>query len=221
MIQVFNLCKYYARDSAAILDITFKIAKGDFVYLTGPSGAGKSTLLKLLYCAEPPSRGQMLINGLNLTRISPARIARFRRVLGVVFQDFKLLNSRSVYENVAFPLEIQGRRSAEIRQKVYQTLKVVGLEHRLNRLPLELSGGEQQRVAIARALVVDPLVLLADEPTGNLDPEKSEQIIELFRGANARGSTVLLATHDRDMIRRHPRRVLTLEGGRLVEDRSP
>lgn len=221
MIQVFNLCKSYSRDSAAITDITFKISKGDFVYLTGPSGAGKSTLLKLLYCAEQPSRGQMLINGLNLTRISPARIARFRRVLGVVFQDFKLLNSRSVYENVAFPLEIQGRRSGEIRQKVYQTLKVVGLEHRLNRLPLELSGGEQQRVAIARALVVDPLVLLADEPTGNLDPEKSEQIVELFRGANARGSTVLLATHDREMIRRHPRRVLTLDGGRLVEDRSP
>jgi len=221
MIQVFNLSKSYTRDSAAVTDITFKIAKGDFVYLTGPSGAGKSTLLKLLYCAEKPSRGQMLINGLNLTRISPARIARFRRILGVVFQDFKLLNSRSVYENVAFPLEIQGRRSVEIRQKVYQTLKVVGLEHRLNRLPLELSGGEQQRVAIARALVVDPLVLLADEPTGNLDPEKSEQIMELFRGANARGSTVLLATHDREIIRRHPRRLLTLEGGRLVEDRNP
>jgi cell division transport system ATP-binding protein len=209
------------RESAALSDITFRVPKGDFVYLTGPSGAGKSTLLKLLYCAEKANRGQIIINGVNLSRLPVLRVARFRRSLGVVFQDFKLLNTRSVFENVSLPLEIQGKRSQEIRQKVYQTLKVVGLEHRSSRFPLELSGGEQQRVAIARALVVDPLVLLADEPTGNLDPEKGEQIIDLFRGANARGSTVLLATHDREMIRRFPRRVLTLDGGRLVEDRSP
>lgn len=221
MIQVYNLSKAYTRESSALSDITFRVPKGDFVYLTGPSGAGKSTLLKLLYCAEKVNRGQIIINGINLSRLSAPRVARFRRSLGIVFQDFKLLNSRSVFENVALPLEIQGRNRPEIRQKVYQTLKVVGLEHRSNRHPLELSGGEQQRVAIARALIVDPLVLLADEPTGNLDPERGEQIIELFRGANARGSTVLLATHDREMIRRFPRRVLTLDNGRLVDDRTP
>jgi cell division transport system ATP-binding protein len=198
-----------------------KIPKGDFVYITGSSGAGKSTLLKLLYGAEKPNRGQILIDGQNLTRMSPARISLLRRRMGVVFQDFKLLTTRTVFENVAFPLEIQGKKRYEISKKVYQSIKQVGLEHKLQRHPLELSGGEQQRVAIARALVVDPLVLLADEPTGNLDPEVTVEILELFRGANARGTTVLLATHDREMIRRFPRRLIVLEGGRLVDDRTP
>jgi cell division transport system ATP-binding protein len=221
MIQIYNVGRAYQKDSAALDDITLKIPKGDFVYITGPSGAGKSTLLKLLYGAEKPNRGQILIDGQNLTRMKPARISLLRRRMGVVFQDFKLLNTRTVYENVAFPLEIQGRKRYEISKKVYQTIKQVGLEHKLHRHPLELSGGEQQRVAIARALVVDPLVLLADEPTGNLDPEVTVEILELFRGANARGTTVLLATHDREMIHRFPRRLIVLEGGRLVEDRTP
>lgn len=221
MIQLYNVNKAYGRDAAALADVTFKIGKGEFVYLTGPSGAGKSTLLKLLYGAERPSRGQILINGMQLARLQRGGIARLRRLLGVVFQDFKLIHSRSVFENVALPLEIQGRTRSDIRLKVTQALRYVGLEHRESRLPLELAGGEQQRVAIARALVVDPLVLLADEPTGNLDPERSEQIIELFKGANARGTTVLLATHARDLIRRFPRRVLVLDGGRMVEDRTP
>jgi cell division transport system ATP-binding protein len=141
--------------------------------------------------------------------------------MGIVFQDFKLLNSRTVFENVAFPLEVQGKRRLDVSTKVFQALKMVGLEHKLQRLPLELSGGEQQRVAVARALVVDPLVLIADEPTGNLDPEVTLDIMDLFKGANARGSTVLLATHDREMIRRFPRRVITLEHGRLAEDKTP
>jgi cell division transport system ATP-binding protein len=221
MIQIYNVSRAYQKDSSALDDITMKIPKGDFVYITGSSGAGKSTLLKLLYGAEKPNRGQILIDGQNLTRMSPARISLLRRRMGVVFQDFKLLTTRTVFENVAFPLEIQGRKRYEISKKVYQSIKQVGLEHKLQRHPLELSGGEQQRVAIARALVVDPLVLLADEPTGNLDPEVTVEILELFRGANARGTTVLLATHDREMIRRFPRRLIVLEGGRLVDDRTP
>jgi len=221
MIQIYNVGKAYQKDSAALEEVTLKIPKGDFVYITGPSGAGKSTLLKLLYGAEKPNRGQILIDGQNLTRMGASRIPLLRRRLGIVFQDFKLLSARTIYENVAFPLEVQGKKRFEISKKVYQALKQVGLEHKLQRRPLELSGGEQQRVAIARALVVDPIVLLADEPTGNLDPEATLAIMELFRGANARGTTVLLATHDREMIRRFPRRQIVLEGGRLVEDRTP
>ncbi|OHB33711.1 MAG: cell division ATP-binding protein FtsE [Desulfuromonadaceae bacterium GWC2_58_13] len=221
MIQIYNVSKAYRKDSAALSDLNLKIPKGDFVYITGPSGAGKSTLLKLLYAAEKPSRGQILINGQNITRMSGGRIPELRRHMGIVFQDFKLLNSRTIFENVAFPLEVQGKKRFEVSKKVFQTLKLVGLEHKLQCLPLELSGGEQQRVAVARALVVDPLVLIADEPTGNLDPDVTLDIMDLFKGANARGSTVLLATHDREMIRRFPRRVITLENGRLVDDRTP
>ncbi len=221
MIQIYNVCKSYQKDSSALEDINLKIPKGDFVYLTGASGAGKSTLLKLLYCAERPSRGQILINGQNITRMGVSKVPMLRRRLGIVFQDFKLLNRRTVFENVAFPLEVQGKKRYEVSKKVYQTLKLVGLEHKLQRHPLELSGGEQQRVAVARALVVDPLVLIADEPTGNLDFKVTLEIMELFKGANARGSTVVLATHDMEMIRRFPRRVISLDQGRLVEDHTP
>jgi cell division transport system ATP-binding protein len=221
MIQLFNVCKAYQRDQNALSDITLKIEKGEFVYLTGPSGAGKSTLLKLLYCAERPTRGQILVNGMNITRFGPSRIPYLRRNLGIIFQDFKLLNRRTIYENVAFPLEIQGRKRFEISKKVYQTLKSVGLEHRLNQHPLQLSGGEQQRVAVARALVVDPLILLADEPTGNLDPEVTLDIMELFKIANSRGTTIVMATHDRGLINQFPRRVVSLEAGSLATDDMP
>ncbi|PLX92215.1 MAG: cell division ATP-binding protein FtsE [Desulfuromonas sp.] len=218
MIQLFNVCKSYGREQRALDGVNLKIPKGDFVYITGPSGAGKSTLLKLFYGGEKPSRGQILVNGMNVTRMGGARIAQLRRRIGIVFQDFKLLSSRTVFENVAFPLEVQGRKRYEISKKVFQVLKHVGLEHALQKTPLALSGGEQQRVAIARALVVDPLVLIADEPTGNLDQEVSLEIMELFRTANARGSTVILATHDRGMISRFPRRQVILEQGRLAGD---
>ena len=221
MIQLFNVCKAYQRDQNALSDITLKIDKGEFVYLTGPSGAGKSTLLKLLYCAERPTRGQILVNGRNITRLGPSRIPYLRRNLGIIFQDFKLLNRRTVYENVAFPLEIQGRKRFEISKKVYQTIKSVGLEHRMNHYPLQLSGGEQQRVAVARALVVDPLILLADEPTGNLDPDVTLDIMELFKTANARGTTIVMATHDRSLIRQFPRRVVSLDTGSLATDDLP
>jgi cell division transport system ATP-binding protein len=220
MIQIYNVCKNYSKDSAALDQITLKIPKGDFVFITGPSGAGKSTLLKLLYAGERPNRGQILIDGRNVTRMSGHQVPFLRRKMGVVFQDFKLIAGRTIYENVAFALEVQGRKRYEISKKVYAALKNVGLEHKLNRYPLELSGGEQQRVAVARALVVDPMILIADEPTGNLDPETTIELMELFKSANARGSTVLMATHDRDLIRRYPRRIVTLENGRLTEDRE-
>jgi cell division transport system ATP-binding protein len=152
--------------------------------------------------------------------MSGRQVPFLRRKMGVVFQDFKLIAGRTIYENVAFALEVQGRKRYEISKKVYAALKNVGLEHKLNRYPLELSGGEQQRVAVARALVVDPMILIADEPTGNLDPETTIELMELFKSANARGSTVLMATHDRDLIRRYPRRIVTLENGRLTEDRE-
>lgn len=221
MIQLYNVCMSYQKDSTALSDLSLKIPKGDFVYMTGPSGAGKSTLLKLLYGAEKPSRGQILVNGLNVTRMRAWRIPQLRRRLGIVFQDFKLLSSRTLFENVAFPLEILGKKRYEISNRVYQALKHVGLQGKLNRLPLQLSGGEQQRAAIARALVTEPLILLADEPTGNLDDEVTVEIMELFKSANARGTTVLLATHNREIIRRFPRRVVVLDKGRVAEDRTP
>jgi len=221
MIQLFNVCKSYERDQYALKDITLKIDKGEFIYLTGPSGAGKSTLLKMLYCAEKPTRGQILVNGRNITRYGAARIPHLRRNIGIVFQDFMLLKRRTIYENVAFPLEVQGRKRFEISKKVYQTLKSVGLEHKLNHHPLQLSGGEQQRVAVARALVVDPLILLADEPTGNLDPDVTLDIMELFKSANARGTTIIMATHDRGLIRQFPRRVVSLTAGSMANDDLP
>ncbi len=221
MIRIYNVVKKYQKDSAALNDINLRILKGEFVYITGPSGAGKSTLMKLLFCAEKPSRGQILINSQNITRMRLSQIPYLRRRLGVVFQDFKLLNNRTILENVSFPLEIQGKKRYEISKKVYQTLKLVGLEKHLHKHPLQLSGGEQQRVAIARALVMDPLILLADEPTGNLDAKVTEDIMELFKGANARGTTVIMATHNQEVIRRYPRRVISLLEGRVERDTTP
>jgi cell division transport system ATP-binding protein len=221
MIQLYNVTKKYSGDSAAVKDVTLQIDKGDFIYITGASGAGKTTLLRMLYAAEKPTRGQILVDGQNISRIRSRQIPYLRRKIGVVFQDFKLLQSRSVYENVAFALEAQGKKRYEVSKKVYQALKEVGLEHRLKRKPLELSGGEQQRIAIARALVVDPLILLADEPSGNLDQDVTFEIMELFKRANARGTTVLLATHDHSLNQRFPRRVLTLDKGQLIGDQRP
>jgi len=221
MIQLYNVTKKYGGDSVAVKDISLQIDKGEFVYITGASGAGKTTLLRLLYAAEKPTKGQILIDRQNVSRIRSRQIPFLRRKIGVVFQDFKLLQSRSVYENVAFALEAQGKKRYEVSKKVYQSLKEVGLEHRLQRKPLELSGGEQQRIAVARALVVDPLILLADEPSGNLDQDVTFEIMELFKRANARGTTVLLATHDHSLNQRFPRRVLTLDEGKLIGDQPP
>jgi len=221
MIRICNLSKSYQKDSAALCDINLAIGKGEFVYVTGPSGAGKSTLLRMLFCGEKPNRGQILINGRNVTRMRTSQIPYLRRQLGVVFQDFKLIKNRTLLENVSFPLEVQGKKRHEVSKKVFQALKMVGLENHLKKYPLEISGGEQQRAAIARALVVDPMVLLADEPTGNLDDQTTQEIMELFKIANARGTTVLMATHNQELIRRHPRRVIVLRQGRVVEDFMP
>lgn len=208
----------YQRDMAALNDVTLKVPKGDFVFVTGPSGAGKSTLLKLVYAALSPSKGQVIVDGQNVTRMTRSQIPLLRRSIGVVFQDFKLLPNRTVLENVAITLEVLGWGKRDIGKKVHHILRLMGIEHKINATPLRLSGGEQQRVALARALVNDPKILLADEPTGNLDDENKEQILTIFREANIRGTTVMVATHDRRVIENSHKRVIILDKGRLVED---
>jgi cell division transport system ATP-binding protein len=218
MIQLFHVQKRYGAEAPALSDVSLEIRKGEFVFLTGPSGAGKSTLLRLVFCAEPPTEGQLLVFGRNVARIRTSSIPFVRRSIGVVFQDFKLLEHRTLAENVAFPLQVKGVRPAEVQRRVVQALRGVGLEHRAERFPLSLSGGEQQRAAVARALVGDPALLLADEPTGNLDADRTAEVLQLLEGANARGTTVVVATHDRALLARHKKRVVTLEGGRVVSD---
>jgi len=218
MIELYHLSKTYEREIIALADINLKVNKGEFVYITGPSGAGKTTLLKLLFVAERPSGGQILISGRNITRIKARDIPYLRRQIGVVFQDFKLIPHWTVFQNVAFVLEIMGGKRKEIRRRVRETLKRVQLHHRIDSYPLKLSGGEQQRIAIARALINQPQILLADEPTGNLDPDITHEIIKFFVEINDRGTTVLFATHDRNLIATYPRRVVALNQGRLVSD---
>ena len=215
MIQLFRVCKEYGRFRHALSDVTCSIERGEFVFLTGPSGAGKSTFLKLLFRDEPPTSGQILVNGRNIGVLPSSQIPYFRRTIGVVFQDFKLIARKSVFENIAFVQNVLGLPRAEQKRRAYQVLKRVGLHHQMNALPAELSGGEQQRVAIARAIVNEPTLLLADEPTGNLDPMLAEEIMRLFAEINIRGTTVLVATHDFELIRRMGKRVLTLDRGRL------
>ncbi len=221
MIQLFNIGKIYQNGAPALHDISLKIPDGDFVYITGSSGAGKSTLLRLLYCAEKPSRGQILMGERNTTRLRGRNVSYLRRDIGFVFQDFKLLNSRTVFENVALPLQVQGLSRHEISTRVYQMLQYVGLEYKLQRKPLELSGGEQQRVAIARAMIVNPRLLLADEPTGNLDQELAVEIMEMFTRINETGTTVLIATHDKEMLELFPHRTVVLHAGNVVSDTTP
>lgn len=218
MIQLHNVFMSYQRDATALNGVSLQIPKGDFVFLTGTSGAGKSTLLRLLYVALKPTRGQVVVDGQNITRLTPSQIPYLRRNIGVVFQDFKLLPNRTVLENVAITLEVLGWGKKEIGKKAYHILKQVGLEHKVNATPLRLSGGEQQRVALARALVNDPKILLADEPTGNLDEENKAQILNFFKEANIRGTTVVVATHDRRLIESSHKRVVLLDKGHVVED---
>jgi len=218
VIQLFHVTKEYPGDGPALQDVTLTVEKGEFVFLTGPSGAGKSTLLKLIFCAEPASSGQLLLFGRNVAKIAPRAVPYVRRNIGVVFQDFKLLPQRTVAENVALPLEVRGLPDRDIRRKVRGLLRQVGLEHRAEKFPPSLSGGEQQRVAVVRALAADPALLLADEPTGNLDPERTLEVMDLLYGANARGTTVVVATHDRSLLERYKKRVVALVRGRLVSD---
>jgi cell division transport system ATP-binding protein len=190
------------------------------VFLTGASGAGKTTFLKLIYCEEVPSEGNILVNGRNVSHLPRHKIPYLRRTIGVVFQSFRLIQRKTVFENVAYLPRILGLDAKSQKKLAYETLRQVGLAHRMNAFPRQLSGGEQQRVAVARALINQPEILLADEPTGNLDPELSEEILRLFLDINLRGTTVIFATHDRELIARVGRRVLTLEASRLVEDRN-
>jgi cell division transport system ATP-binding protein len=201
----------------ALQDLSLTVEKGEFVFLTGPSGAGKSTLLRLLLVQERPTEGDLFVNGHDLTSLSRGNVQEYRRGVGFIFQDFKLIPTRTVFENVAFVLEVLGVPSGQQRRRAFQVLKWVGLQHRINAYPRDLSGGEQQRIAIARALVNDPALVLADEPTGNLDPDLSLEIMNLLREVNAGGTTVVVATHDRELIRLVGRRTITLDQGRVVE----
>ena len=217
MIETRRLSKVYSRGLYALRDLTLNVEKAEFVFLTGPSGAGKSTFLRLLLMQERPTEGEVFVNGHNLALLSRREIQEYRRGIGFVFQDFKLIPSRTVLENISFVPEVLGVPAANQRRRAFQVLKWVGLQHRMNSYPKDLSGGEQQRVAIARALVNDPAVLIADEPTGNLDPDLSLEIMNLLREINAGGTTVLVATHDRELIRLVGRRTITLDQGRVVE----
>lgn len=217
MIQLFHVSKYYDR-RPALFDVTLQIEKGEFVLLMGPSGAGKTTLLKLLFCAERPDEGQILVQNRNVARIKPSQVPSLRRTMGFVFQDFKLLPKKNVFENVALPLMVQGVSSFDTKRKVAEALKAVGIEHKKESRPAMLSAGEQQRVCIARAIVNGPLILLADEPTGNMDPDLAGEIMELFKTINARGTTVMIATHNRQVVEQVNRRVVTLVQGHLASD---
>ncbi|HXH12150.1 MAG TPA: cell division ATP-binding protein FtsE [Alphaproteobacteria bacterium] len=216
MIQMFHVFKSFSARLSALEDITFRVEPGEFVFLTGPSGAGKTTLLRLLYAAERPDRGQIVVNGRNVTRLSRRSIPTFRRSIGIVFQDFKLLPTKTAFENVAFAQRVLAIPERLVRRRVAQVLTRVGLSHKKDALPQELSGGEQQRVALARALVNEPALILADEPTGNLDDGLAQEILALLYEVNADGTTVLIATHDRQLVASTPGRVLTLDHGRLL-----
>jgi cell division transport system ATP-binding protein len=217
MIEAHRISKTYARGVYALRDLTLRIDKGDFIFLTGPSGAGKSTLLRLLLRRDVPTEGQLIVGGRNLAELTPRQVQAYRRSVGFVFQDFKLLQNKTVLQNVALVPRVLGMPPSQQQRRTFQVLKWVGLQHRMSAYPLELSGGEQQRVAIARAIVNDPIIILADEPTGNLDPDLSLEIMNLFREINARGTTVVVATHDRELIRRVGRRSVTLNHGQIAE----
>jgi cell division transport system ATP-binding protein len=217
MIQLIHVSKYYDR-RAALADVTLDIEKGEFVLLMGPSGSGKSTLLRILIGAEQPDDGHVFVQGKNVTKLKSSEIPYLRRKVGTVFQDFRLLPKKSVFDNVALPLLVQGASAADIRRKVTEALRAVGVDHKRDQLPIGLSTGEQQRVCVARAIVNGPVVLLADEPTGNLDPVLTSEIMELFKLINARGTTVVVATHDPLVMAQVNRRVIKLSQGMLVPE---
>ncbi len=217
-VRMYQVSKSYLAGTYALRDVSLEIDRGELVFLTGSSGAGKTTLLELLFAAERPTEGQILVLGRNIARLRDGAVPALRRRVGVVFQDFKLLPNRTVEENVSMSLDVVGTSRREARARVFAMLKQVGLQQRRYHHPMSLSGGEQQRVAIARALVAEPEILLADEPTGNLDPELTIEIMDLIAAAATRGTTVLVATHDHSLIDRYRKRTLRLEAGRLIED---
>ncbi|NQZ01545.1 MAG: cell division ATP-binding protein FtsE [Bdellovibrionales bacterium] len=217
MIQFQHTYKTYVGDVCALKDVNLNIDKGEFVFLTGPSGAGKTTLFKLISAFDKATSGSVKVAGYDLNRVKPTEIPYFRRRIGVVYQDFKLLKNRTVFENVAIPLEVLGFKPTVIESRVAEILSRVSLSNKKMSFPEQLSGGEQQRVAIARAVVHQPGVLIADEPTGNLDPTLSEEIMDLLESVNAQGTTVFVATHDHSMVQRRNKRVIEIDGGEVGE----
>lgn len=219
MIEFNHVNKVYENGSLALEDVSIHIDKGEFVLICGASGAGKSTFIKLLSHEVMPDSGTVIVNDIDVTKLKKRKIPYLRRRLGTVFQDFRLLPNKTVFENIAFALEVIEEKPKIIREKVSRVLEMVGLPHKANDLPQDLSGGEQQRVAIARAIVNKPLILIADEPTGNLDPNTSRDIMDLFKTINNSGTTIVMVTHDMEMVRYLNKRVIALEAGRVVSDR--
>jgi len=218
MIEMQNVYKTYPNGVKAINGISIKINQGEFAYIVGPSGAGKSTFIKMMYREEKPSSGNIIVNGANVAKIKDSRVPIFRRHIGVVFQDFKLLPKLTVYENIAFALEVIEQSPEEIKKRVLEVLELVKLKGKMDSFPDELSGGEQQRVSIARSIVSSPKVVIADEPTGNLDPETSWEIMDIFEEINKRGTTILMATHNREIVNAIRKRVIAIENGNVVRD---
>ena len=218
MIEMENVYKKYPNGVVAANGISVQIKQGEFVYVVGPSGAGKSTFIKMMYREEVPTKGNIMINGVNLAKLKESRVPYLRRQIGVVFQDYKLLPTLTVFENIAFAMEVIEEHPAQIKKRVMETLDLVGLKHKARMLPTELSGGEQQRVSIARSIVNSPKVVIADEPTGNLDPETSWDIMNIFDEINRRGTTVVMATHNKDIVNRIKHRVIAIESGTISRD---
>ena len=217
MIQLYHVTKTYDELHRAVVDVSVRIEPGEFCFLTGASGAGKSTILRLLYREELPTSGQIVVNGRNITAIPDRQVPFLRRTLGIVFQDFRLIPRMTVLENILFVQRARGEEGREVRRRAFAALKQVGLAHRTTSYPSQLSGGEQQRLAIARAICGNPTILLADEPTGNLDPDLALEVMELFADFHSRGATVVVATHDRELVTRFGRRVIHLDHGRIAE----
>ncbi len=217
MIELYHIWKQYEPPNWALSDITLEIRDGDFYFVTGPSGSGKTTLLKIIFRELIPTQGQILIDGVNILRIPDHKIYKLRRKIGIVFQDFRLLFHRRVFDNVAIVLQVLGISRKELRRRVFNALRMVNLHHKMWEYPAHLSYGEQQRVAIARAVVNNPKILLADEPTGNLDPELAFEIMELFKEINRQGTTVIVGTHDRELIRHFGNKIIFLYKGKLIK----
>ncbi|MFB6468954.1 cell division ATP-binding protein FtsE [Cytobacillus sp. Hz8] len=218
MIEMQDVYKKYPNGVIAANGIDVRIKQGEFVYVVGPSGAGKSTFIKMMYREEKPTKGTIMINGVNLGKLRNNRVPQLRRNIGVVFQDFKLLPTLTVFENIAFALEVIEEQPKAIKRHVMETLDLVGLKHKARMLPTELSGGEQQRVSIARSIVNSPKVVIADEPTGNLDPDTSWEIMNIFEEINTRGTTLVMATHNREIVNTIKHRVIAIESGRIARD---
>ena len=220
LIEVRNVYKQYRNGVTALCDINLSIPKGDFVFVIGSTASGKSTLIKLLYRQEKPTKGEVYVGGINVAKLRNRKVYVLRRKIGIVFQDYKLLPQMTVFENVAFALEIYGLPEKEIRKKVMTAIEKVGLKEKFRSYPDELSGGEQQRVSIARAIVNNPKILICDEPTGNLDPDTSMGIMEIINKINEEGTTIIMATHDKDIVNKYKKRVITLEKGILIGDKE-